>query len=96
LIRKSSRPAHELFLASDVLAVYGILGDDGRYLYTTYASPAKSELFDLSQDPNARQNILTPTLKRQYDQRIIDYLKMVGDFYGYKPGVSSFLAADRR
>jgi hypothetical protein len=53
-------------------------------------------LFDLSQDPNARQNILTPALKRQYDQRIIDYLKMVGDFYGYKPGVTSFLAADRR
>ena len=91
-----SNARHELFLASDVLAVYGILGDDGRFLYTTYASPAKSELFDLSQDPNARQNILTPALKRQYDQRIIDYLKMVGDFYGYKPGVTSFLAADRR
>ncbi len=86
---------HELFLASDVLAVYGILAEDGRYLYTTYASPAKSELFDLSQDPNAQQNILTPALKRQYDQRVIDYLKMVGDFYGFKPGVTSFLASAR-
>ena len=44
----------ELFLASDERAVYGLLADNGRFLYTTYDSPAESFLFDLSQDPNAR------------------------------------------
>jgi arylsulfatase A-like enzyme len=90
-----SNARHELFMASDVAPVYGIMDADGKYLYATYASPAKSEFFDLVHDPNARKNIITPEIKQQYDQRIIDYLKIIGDFYGYKPGVSSFLASGR-
>jgi arylsulfatase A-like enzyme len=87
---------HELFLASDIIAVYGILADDGRFLYTASTYPSnKSELFDLTQDPNAERNILTPELKRKYDERLIDYLKLIGDFYGYKPGVASLLANRR-
>jgi glucan phosphoethanolaminetransferase (alkaline phosphatase superfamily) len=86
---------HELFMASDVLPVFGILAQDGNFLYAAYAAPAKSELFDLAHDPRAQHNIVTPELKREYDQRIIDYLKMVGDFYRYKPGLASFLASDR-
>jgi glucan phosphoethanolaminetransferase (alkaline phosphatase superfamily) len=86
---------HEIFMASDVIPVYGILAEDGRVLYATYAYPPKSELFDLVHDPNAQHNVLTPQLKREYDQRVIDYLKMVGDFFGYKPGVTSFLATNQ-
>lgn len=84
---------NELFLASDERAVYGMLTENGRYLYTTYDSPAQSFLFDLSQDPNALHSALTPALKQEYDQRIIERLQELGDFYGYKPGVGSLLAA---
>ncbi len=84
----------ELFLASDMTAIYGIL-DKGRFMYVTYASPSRSYLFDLAKDPNAEHNILTEELKRHYDQRVIDNLKQIGDFYGYKIGINSLLAAKR-
>jgi arylsulfatase A-like enzyme len=86
-------PARDLLLASDVRAVYGILTSDGRYLYATYDSPAQSYLFDLDADPNAQHSILTAPLKQHYDEQIIEHLHMVGDYYGYKPGVGSLLAS---
>jgi hypothetical protein len=85
----------ELFMASDERAVYGLLTENGRFLYTTYDSPAQSFLFDLSRDPNAQRSILTPALKQEYDERIIEHLHALGDFYGYKPGMGSLLAATR-
>ena len=85
----------EVFLASGEVAVYGLLAENGRYLYATYDSPARSFLFDLANDPNAEHNILTAAEKKQYDERIIDYLKMIGDFYGYKPGVGNLLASGK-
>jgi arylsulfatase A-like enzyme len=86
-------PRKDLLLASDVRAVYGILTADGRYLYTTYDSPAQSYLFDLNADPNAEHNLLTPPLKQRYDEEIIEHLHLIGDFYGYKPGMGSLLAS---
>jgi glucan phosphoethanolaminetransferase (alkaline phosphatase superfamily) len=86
---------NELFLASDERAVYGLLADNGRFLYSTYDSPAQSFLFDLSVDPNAEHNLLTEPLQEQYAQQIIEHLHTVADFYGYKPGVGSLLAAER-
>jgi Sulfatase len=86
---------NELFLASDERAVYGLLTDNGRLLYTTYDSPAQSFLFDLNHDPNALRSILTPSQKMQYDRQIIEQLHTLADFYGYKPGVGSLLAAAR-
>jgi arylsulfatase A-like enzyme len=83
----------ELFLASDERAVYGLLAENGRFLYTTYDFPAESFLFDLSQDPNAEHNLLTKPLQEEYAQQIIEHLHSVADFYGYKPGVGSLLAA---
>lgn len=88
-----SYPQRDLLLASDVRAVYGILTSDGRYLYTTYDSPAQSYLFDLVADPNAQHNVLTPPLKQHYDEEIIEHLQTVGNYYGYKPGVESLLAS---
>jgi arylsulfatase A-like enzyme len=86
-------PRREFFLASDVHAVYGILADNGRYLYVAYDSPADGQLYDLANDPNAEHNILTAALKKHYDERIIEHLHEVADFYGYRPGVGSMLAA---
>jgi hypothetical protein len=83
----------QVFLASDERAVYGLLTDNGRFLYTTYDSPARSFLFDLERDPDALHNLITDSAKRRYDGQIIDYLHRVADFYGYKPGVGSLLAA---
>jgi arylsulfatase A-like enzyme len=88
--------AHDLLLASDVRAVYGIMTADGRYLYTTYDAPAQSYLFDLVADPDAEHNILTAPLKQRYDEEIIEHLHAIGDFYGYKPGVGSLLASSGR
>ncbi len=83
----------QLFLSSDERAVYGLLTENGRFLYTTYDSPSQSFLYDLSKDPNAQRSLLTDSLKQQYDEQIIDQLHTVADFYGYKPGVGSLLAA---
>jgi hypothetical protein len=85
----------EVFFASDEVAVYGLLDENGHYLYTTYDSPARSFLFDLSRDPNAEHSILNAEEKKKYDERIIDYLKMIADFYGYKPGIGTLLATGR-
>jgi hypothetical protein len=85
----------EVFFASDVVAAYGLLEENGRYLYATYDSPARSLFFDLSSDPNAEHNILTDKEKRRHDEKIIDYLKMIADFYGYKPQVGSLLTAGK-
>lgn len=89
-------PQSDLLLASDVRAVYGILTADGRYLYTTYDSPAQSYLFDLTTDPEAQHSMLTPALKRRYDEEIIERLQTIGNYYGYKPGVGSLLALASR
>ena len=86
----------EVFLASDARPVYGILAEKGRYLYTTYDSPADSFLFDLARDPNAQHSILTNVLKAQYDERIIEHLQNIADFYGYKPSVGLLLASGQR
>jgi hypothetical protein len=86
-------PKRDLLLASDVRAVYGILTADGRYLYVTYDSPAQSYFFDLRTDPNAEHNGLTPALKQQYDEEIIEHLHSIADYYGFKPGMGSLLAS---
>lgn len=86
----------DILLASDVRAAYGILAENGRYLYVTYDSPAKSNLWDLKNDPNALNDILTPSLKKRYDERIIEHLHALADFYDYKPGMGSLLAAKRQ
>ena len=83
----------ELFVASDERAVYGILAANGRYLYATYDSPAKSYLYDLASDPAGTHDVLTPALKKDYDERIIQHLQAIGDFYGYKPRLGKLLAA---
>lgn len=82
-LRSYSR--NDLFLASDARAAFGLLTGDGRYMYVIYDSPAQSLLFDLVQDPDATQNILTDALNKKYDQRVIDYLQAIAEFYGYKP-----------
>jgi hypothetical protein len=85
----------DLFLASDVRAAYGLLADKGRYFYATYDSPAQSYLYDLAQDPNGEHNVLTNELKKRYDERVIEHLHEIADFYGYKPGISSLFASSR-
>ncbi|HWZ41964.1 MAG TPA: sulfatase-like hydrolase/transferase [Candidatus Saccharimonadales bacterium] len=78
-------PRNELFLASDVRATYGLLADNGHYMFTIYDSPLKSYLFDLKNDPLATNNILTDESRRQYQQRVSAYLADLAAFYQYKP-----------
>ena len=86
----------ELLLASDVRAAYGILTENSRYFYATYDSPAHSYLFDLRADPHGLHDILTPDLKKRYDQEIIEHLHALGDFYDYRSGISSFVAPPKK
>jgi arylsulfatase A-like enzyme len=85
----------EIFMASDVRAAFGILAANGRYFYATYDSPAQSFLFDLASDPKGQHNLLNAALKKEYDRRIIEHLRVVADFYGYKPGIGSLLTTSR-
>ena len=91
-----SYPREELLLASDVRAAYGILTENSRYFYATYDLPAHSYLFDLRADPQGLHDILTPALKSHYDREIIDHLHTLGDFYGYRPGISSLVVASNK
>lgn len=84
-------PREELFMASDAIAAYGILANDGRYFYATYASPEKSYLYDLELDPNGEHDILTDALKKKYDARILAHLRQIADFYGYTPELGLLL-----
>lgn len=98
LLMESAEELHryhrdDLFMASDVRAAYGVLADNGRYFYATYDSPAQSYLYDLAQDPNGEHNVLTDALKKHYDERVIEHLHEIADFYGYKPGIGSLLAS---
>lgn len=83
----------ELLLASDVRAAYGILAENGQYLYATYDSPAESFLFDLHTDPRGERNLVTPELKKRYDEQIITQLQTIADFYGYRSGMGSLVAS---
>ena len=83
----------ELFMASDVRAAYGLLTDNGRYMYATYDSPPQSYLYDLAQDPKGEHDMLTSALKKHYDEQIIAHLHEIADFYGYRPGIGSLLAS---
>jgi hypothetical protein len=85
----------DLFLASDVRAAYGVLAGHGRFLYATYDAPPHSYLFDLQTDPNGEHDILTDALKQKYDREVIDNLQAIGNFYGYKPGLTSLSGAER-
>jgi len=75
----------DLLLASDIRAAYGLVSGDVRFMYVTYDSPAKSYLFDLINDPQGAQNILTSDSKQKYDRRLIEYLQTIAEFYDYKP-----------
>ena len=85
-------PRSDLFFASDTRAAYGLLEDNGKWMYVTYDSPPSSFLFDLSRDPNATVNVLTDPLNKQYEQRVTQYLQEIASFYEYKPTGGSTVA----
>src|SRR5215813_6134160 len=80
-----SHGRNDLLLASDMRAAYGLVRGDVRFMYVAYDSPAKSYLFDLANDPQGVQNILTSDAKQKYDRRLIEYLQTIAEFYDYKP-----------
>lgn len=82
----------EWFMASDAIAVFGILDNSGRSFYAAYDSPSRSYLYDLANDPQGTKDVLTPELKMSYDRRIIEHLNKVARFYGYRPGLGGFLS----
>lgn len=88
-----SYPRADLLLASDVRAAYGLLSGDGRYMYVTYDSPAQSYLYDLVKDPDATQSFFTEDARKKYERRLIEYLQIIADFYGYKPNGNRVLLA---
>ena len=85
----------DLFLASDTRAAYGILAENGNLMFTVYDSPQQSSLWDLRQDPNATHSILTEAGKKQYEQRVVEYLQEIARFYDYKPDGGKQLTAAR-
>jgi sulfatase-like protein len=86
-------PAHELLLASDVRPTYGLLSEDGRFMYTLTDSPLQSALWDLQQDPGATHSILTEAENKQYEDRVLSYLREIAHFYEYRPTGNTEVAA---
>ena len=83
----------ELLFASDVQATYGVL-DQGRFFYATYDLPERSYLYDLQNDALGEHDILTPELKKKYDRLIVQRLKEIDNFYGYRPPLGSWFASN--
>ncbi|HKW19215.1 MAG TPA: sulfatase-like hydrolase/transferase [Terriglobales bacterium] len=83
----------ELYVAADITGVFGILDQNGRYLYVRNDSPPQSLLFDLASDPNALHNILTDGLKRRYDDRVVEHWSTIAAFYGFKGAREPLLAS---
>ncbi len=75
----------DVFFVSDARPAYGLLMDNARYLYFVYDSPQQSYYYDLSVDPEGRHNIITPEITARCNQRLIEYLFAIGNFYGYPP-----------
>jgi arylsulfatase A-like enzyme len=78
-------PRTELFVESDARPLYGIIDQGGDRLFTVFDYPEHSELFDLKTDPHAVKNISTPEESGKDTARVLEWLKRISDFYGYKP-----------
>jgi sulfatase-like protein len=75
-----SLPDHYL-LRSSYLPVFGVLSGDLKNLFIVDAGAARSEFFDLENDPGASINKISPSLVRKYEHVIRDDLKRIDAFY---------------
>jgi arylsulfatase A-like enzyme len=75
---------HDLFLASDMRPIFGLLTTDRRYFYTHGTTPPQRMLFDLKTDPNAERNLANETNSKAYDERILEYLHAIAQMYGFR------------
>lgn len=72
-------------VASSYGAVYGILSNNGQSLYIADGVNFQDYFYDLSHDPQATTNLVNPTIKRENERLIRQYIESISQFYQFKP-----------
>ncbi|HKX26211.1 MAG TPA: sulfatase-like hydrolase/transferase [Blastocatellia bacterium] len=72
-------------VASSYGAVYGLLRNNGRYLYISDAVGYNDYFFDLANDPQGRRNLVTPTIKMEHEQLIRERIRSINEFFKFNP-----------
>ncbi|MFA6004173.1 MAG: sulfatase-like hydrolase/transferase [Elusimicrobiota bacterium] len=75
----------ELPVVSSYGPVYGLLRDNGRYLYINDAINFTSYYFDLAKDPKGETNLITPEIERSGDRAIRGHIESLNRFYRFQP-----------
>jgi arylsulfatase A-like enzyme len=70
-------------LASSYGPVWGVLRDNGRYLYIADGVNYTDYFFDLKADPFGQRNAVTDAIRQEYRDLIRQGIKDVNTFYGY-------------
>ncbi len=76
---------HESYLiSSSYAAVYGILSDEGRFLYTADAVNLKDSWFDLSETEPAARSVTT-SMRMTYEKMIREKIELISRQYKFTP-----------
>jgi hypothetical protein len=74
-------------IASSYGPLYGLLSDNGSKLFIeneTSGLAETEEFFDLSQDPQATQNLLTDEIRRNGEAELRRSIQQIADLYDYR------------
>jgi arylsulfatase A-like enzyme len=73
-------------LASSYGPVWGVLRQNGRYLYIADGVNYKDYFFDLATDPAGERNLVNPEASREYRKMIEDGIAALNAFYRFRAG----------
>lgn len=73
-------------IASSYGAVYGLLRNNGRYLYISDGVNYTDYFYDLINDSRGARNLVTPALKIENEQLIRERVRAINEFYRFNPG----------
>jgi arylsulfatase A-like enzyme len=79
-------------IASSYGPLYGLLSENGSKLFIENEASGiadTEEFFDLSQDPQATQNLLTDEIRRNSEAELRRCIQQIADLYGYRYKVPS-------
>lgn len=81
-------------IASSYGPLYGLLSENGSKLFIeneTLGVAETEEFFDLSQDPQATQNLLTDEIRRNGEAELRRCIQQIADLFGYRYKAPSIL-----
>jgi hypothetical protein len=75
----------DYLVASSYGAVYGVLSNNGNFLYIADSVNFQDFFYDLTEDPKGQNNLVSPLIKREKEQTIIKHIKNINKFYQFTP-----------